>query len=893
MAALSIDSFVDGLRDSQLLDVAQLEEVVRLRSRCGDAWALAQDLLDREWLTAYQLNQIFQGHAATLTIGPFVILERIGEGGMGQVFKARQKMLSRTVALKVIRKECMNNPKVINRFKREIRAAGQLSHPHIVRAFDADQVNGTYYIAMEYIDGVDLAKYVRDNGPLPINQACEYIRQAALGLQHAFERGMVHRDIKPANLLVAKGIPSERRRSSGLIQRPLNLPPKTTPGDSGMSKADLHRSSSLIPRAELAELYPWGVVKILDMGLARCTDPITGEASTHLTQLGSVLGTPEYIAPEQARDSHASDVRADLYSLGCTFYFLLTGQPPFPYGTLTEKLLQHQLDAVPAVDPIRRERLTTWRREHPDANITANMMHVPKPVEEILLRLLAKHPEDRYQTPIELANELQDILQKLAAGTLDDKLEPVPELPPPPPNSERAGAADTTEEISPVDHKSATKEDPRGVGPMVALGLASLSGLAALIVVTVMAVLIHRANRSDASMLDPDPPPKPRADEPTWKQAVRRALQNRATWDEARTELLRNRAGAANGQARQIDELLWRMPTPFDGLDRSKFGPPLPADFPREVVGMYGFVKAGMIKPVASTVISPNGRWLVAAEDNGLRFFDLLAAPTPMRPPGHNGRVNHVAVSPDGRRLASASEDGTVRVLDTVSRARLTTFDRHKSPVSRVAFHPDSSVIASAGRDGTIRIWDAQTGGEFSIHDSQVGYVTALTFSPSGQHLFWCGDSNRIHWAASRPGPTSAGSIDAKLPTVRSLAFQPNGTMLVAAGNMGFLRVLTWDGKMLTEKSGVKAHVQPHQVNQIVFAPHGRSFAAVGVDPTITLWDAQTLKPQQTINALRTPGHSAAYSPDGRHLAVGGAQNQVIVLRLARFDMDALKAALE
>src|SRR5262249_19610903 len=160
---------------------------------------LVHELVRREWLTAYQVNQILQGKGGALTFGPFILLERIGEGGMGRVFKARQKMLDRVIALKVIRKQYLDNPKIIQRFLREIRAAGQLSNPHIVRAYDADEINGTYYIAMEFIDGDDLAKLVKEKGPLSVEQSCEYIRQAALGLQHAFERGMVHRDIKPAN----------------------------------------------------------------------------------------------------------------------------------------------------------------------------------------------------------------------------------------------------------------------------------------------------------------------------------------------------------------------------------------------------------------------------------------------------------------------------------------------------------------------------------------------------------------------------------------------------------------------------------------------------------------------------------------------------------------------
>jgi serine/threonine-protein kinase len=486
MPLATLASFVDGIFQSQILDAEQRDEVRRLQDEVENPRALAQLLLRREWLTAYQINQIFQGKGAGLTLGPYVLLERIGEGGMGQVYKARQKLLNRVVALKVIRKECLNNPKVILRFQREIRAAGQLSHPHIVRAYDADQVRGTYYIALEYIDGVDLAKLVKDSGPLPVNQACEYIRQAALGLQHASERGLIHRDIKPANLLVTRGIASDRRRSSGVIPRPLQLLAK--------------QSSGMLKRAEPALHYPWGVVKILDMGLARCTDASPNRASTHLTQIGSVMGTPEFIAPEQARDSHNSDIRADLYSLGCTLYFLLTGQPPFPNGTMTEKLLQHQFNEPDPVDVIRREALQAWASANAKAGVARKMLYVPAAVDRVVRRLLAKDPDDRYQTPAELATELQSILQKLADGTLarEEEMEKTAELAALPPLAKPR--------VQPIIHIT-PQTLPGSMAGRIALLSAALGGLACIVCVTVFAVLMSTGNLTRASS-KPDEEPK-------------------------------------------------------------------------------------------------------------------------------------------------------------------------------------------------------------------------------------------------------------------------------------------------------------------------------------------------------------------------------------------------
>ena len=167
--------------------------------------ALAGELIRRGWLTPYQVNQLLQGRGRDLLLGSYVLLERLGEGGMGQVFKARNWKLGRVVALKLIRKERLDNPDAVRRFQREIRAAAQLDHPNIVRAFDADEVDGTHLLVMEYVEGTDLAKLVKKDGPLPVDKACDYCRQAALGLQHAYERGLVHRDIKPHNLLLTPG----------------------------------------------------------------------------------------------------------------------------------------------------------------------------------------------------------------------------------------------------------------------------------------------------------------------------------------------------------------------------------------------------------------------------------------------------------------------------------------------------------------------------------------------------------------------------------------------------------------------------------------------------------------------------------------------------------------
>src|SRR5262245_20239543 len=213
------------------------------------------------------------------------LLGLLGSGGMGMVFKAEHRLMGRPVALKLIHRHLLERPAAVERFQREARAAARLGHPNIVTAHDAEQAGAAQFLVMEYVEGETLDRVVERSGPLSVAQACDYVRQAALGLQHAHERGMVHRDLKPANLIVTAA----------------------------------------------------GQVKILDFGLAQLAE----ECRAGLTPDGALIGTPEYLAPEQARDPGAADVRADLYSLGCTLYHLIAGAPPFRGNGLGSESLVH------------------------------------------------------------------------------------------------------------------------------------------------------------------------------------------------------------------------------------------------------------------------------------------------------------------------------------------------------------------------------------------------------------------------------------------------------------------------------------------------------------------------------------------------------------------------
>jgi serine/threonine-protein kinase len=343
MTARPLADFLQGLQDSKALDAGQLRLALEYAYQGPpDPRHLGRELLRRGWMTAYQINQVFLGRGQHLTLGPYLVLERLGHGGMGEVLKARHTRMGRLVALKVIRADRLTRTRAVPRFEREVQSVARLDHPNIVHAYDAGVLDDALFLAMEYLEGTDLKRLVRAQGPLQAAKACDYARQAAEGLQHAWERGVVHRDVKPSNLFLARG----------------------------------------------------EVVKLLDMGLARLLE----EEANLLTRRGVPLGTASYQAPEQILDAGAADVRSDLYGLGCTLYFLLTGRPPFVEGTAVHRMLAHLREEARPVESLRKD--------------------LPPGLGKVLRKLMAKRPADRYQSPAEFVERLTGVLGGVGPSTM-------------------------------------------------------------------------------------------------------------------------------------------------------------------------------------------------------------------------------------------------------------------------------------------------------------------------------------------------------------------------------------------------------------------------------------------------------------------------------------------
>ena len=397
-APSSIAEFLELAEKSGILDVNRLTAYVQqLRTQNtlpAKPGTLAGWLVRDGLITLFQAEQLMLGKWKRFTIGKYKVLEKLGSGGMGQVFLCEHKMMRRRVAVKVLPTAKADDPSALERFYREARVVGALDHPNIVRAHDIDQDDNLHFLVMEYVDGPNLQEIVKRTGPLNPLRACHYVYQSALGLQHAFDAaGIVHRDIKPGNILVDRQ----------------------------------------------------GIVKILDMGLARFFHDEEDLLTRKFDE--TVLGTADYLAPEQAIDSHLVDIRADIYSLGATFYFMLTGSPPFTEGTVPQKLMWHQTKEPKPIQSIRPE--------------------VPDEVVAIVQKMMAKDPNKRYQSPKELAEaiaplvttpipppseaempQLSPLARGLVGGTVTS-----------PPSSTSAPAIKTSGPISPPPKRTSSKTD--------------------------------------------------------------------------------------------------------------------------------------------------------------------------------------------------------------------------------------------------------------------------------------------------------------------------------------------------------------------------------------------------------------------------------------------------
>jgi serine/threonine protein kinase/WD40 repeat protein len=884
-----VDALLQTLLESDLLTPAQVEECRAVPSGFADAKALARHLLQRDYLTAYQVNHILQGKVNELFLDNYILLERVGQGGMGQVFRARHRVMNRVVALKFIRQERLTNSEQVKRFHREIRMAAQLKHPNIVMSYDADQAGDTTFLVMEFVEGTDLARFVEKNGRRPVAQACDWIRQAALGLQHAHERGMIHRDIKPANLLLS---------------------------------------------------VKENVVKVLDLGLARVSQSADAELTAlGLTLEGTVMGTPDYMAPEQAEESTTVDIRADIYSLGGTLYYLLAGHVPFPGGTLAQKLRKHA-QAQP-------EPLTAQRDD------------IPPGLSAVLAKMMAKQPEDRYQTPSDVAAALAPFCcpgsitavpevadsRPVAVPLLDDTLtfEPQPVAVPiaasaVPPQASETVPLSALDSVPSVTLRKASgplgrvQEVWRRAGPR-----GQVATVVGAVVLVMLVGIVLCWPKTPQKKPEPEPDTRtvlerldaeqiPKEDRPDWQSRELRDVlvavlgEHRVRLSSFLTLAVRpDRAKVAvsdDGVIRLVDTRTLRQEREFNRDGRSAHALAFSADGKRLAAGY---------------------------SDAAVRLWDVQSGNLLREFPGaHDGVVRAVAFTHDGKRLLSAGDDARVHVWDVaVDRKPLQTFTGHKSPLRALAVSRDDKLAYSAAAgtgvgmeaDNDVLVWEINTAKPQRVADQpriltgHSGSITRLEMSSDGTHLLagttashaylWdlgghpdkpqaltaiennstfttdatfvaedriatCASTYLKLWFRTERGTWQAFDpipLTPTTPAVAGLTAVPNdnnpeaadrGVLLVADNT---LRV--WNFTKKKEWRPPLGHTQP--VRQVAFTEDGRGLISAD-DATVRSWDFAELYdptshwPREARAALVVPTTSAnpfaaaAFSEDGRRV---------------------------
>lgn len=874
MPVASVVEFVSALEASHLLTE---EAFARVRADAeqggGGPEGLAKRLVREKLLTRWQAGMLLAGRTAFF-LGKYKLLAELGRGGMGAVFQAEQVPLGRIVALKVMAQKLVRDPAAVARFHREIQAAAALTHPNVVAALDADQVQKTHFLVMEFVEGESLDAILKREKTLPVGMACEYIRQAALGLQAAHERRMAHRDIKPGNLLVTRGGKSQAEAEERVAPPPR---PSPTGGEGEV------------------------VVKILDFGLARFTSEAREEGE--LTQTGQVMGTPDYIAPEQARSTKDADIRSDIFSLGCTLYRALAGRLPYGGLNVMEKLMSRATTDAPRVRTLRAE--------------------VPAELDDVVAKMLARDPEKRYQTPGEVAEALarfsgeemknekwrmenakwgEGAGKPQAAGTagvhgdegdlvrVDAGLNQfLVDLANEAEGDEEAGETVATKSAMPAGSDTQMRMQtaaPAGSQPRKRAGRKLTANLEAqakadrrtLIVGGIGAAVVVLASlggwlwhRAGATRLVVEWPEEERQkailEVDGLKRMVpeaggiavlegrpgrRRIVMSRAGYKDVEMEVEFTRGETKTvrpeweptaGTLRKQDLAGFRAAT--DNL-RKKFGGKLPPGDDSEA------------RRLVENFKELRRRFLGTGDLKGLE------AAWRTLPASVDGLSAETIPERDRTIAGMASESGALasEVVAIWGDSRLKT----PGGVYQLAVHPEGRLAATMGTTGTTCVWDLETGLPWMKPLNLTGAIRRLAFSPDGKRLAISEKEIEI-WSVAEKRLETTVPIPLESKQLRGLEFVP-GTNWLAMGSEG-PDVFVWDLEAKAMHATLRLGEGETMVTSVATSADGKWLAAGGHLGTVQVWDLKTGEsrnfPKHTADVI-----SVAFRRDSRVLASGG-----------------------
>jgi hypothetical protein len=702
-------------------------------------------------------------------VGRFQVRGRLGSGAFGAVYRAYDPHLDREVALKLPHPDTLDDAKAVERFLREAKAAARLRHPHIVPVYAAGCDGGRYYLAAAFIDGPTLAS--ASEGGLDCRRAAAVVRGLAEALAYAHDQGIVHRDVKPASVL----------------------------------------------------LDGQGEPHLLDFGLAHRRDDVE-----RLTQAGAVLGTPAYMAPEQAEGSDPAPA-GDQYSLGVILYELLCGRTPFsgPAQAVVYQVLHEDPQPPRRVNP-----------------------RVPPDLEAVCLKALARRPADRYAGCQELADDLRRWLD--GESVRARRPGPVERL-------VRWGRREPALALT-------------AVAAAVCLVAATLVGSASAARFAGLRQRAAEARRQaeEAQRQQTDARARAEQEEAAEREALHGAEQQKNEAEAARALAAREEREALAAR-QKADEESGKLRDALASLEKTRRAEAeagqqadqerqrLQARLKEAAELPAQTLRPGAVNDYSNAAVTGDGKYLALGSDTQVTVWDTTTGQEVARLRGHALPVTAVVFSPDGKRVAAASRARSVRVWDVATRKEVVAFGGHTGPVHCLAVSPDGRRFASGGADtgagDALLVWDASTGEKALSLRGHGGSVSAVAFSPDGSRLASGGKDGAVKVWDTASGQ-EVRTLSGPGGTVTALAFSPDGTCLAAAGRA----VLVWDaatGKQLLEFDGQ---------GSVAFSADGRRLATAHPAGAV-IWDAATGEKAIVLGSTSLGVTGVAYFPDGRRLA--------------------------